>query len=273
MTQDQPWLILAKQLPCGHHMKIHCTHCTGSSKSLMVSHSEKGYSCHCFRCFEPEAHQFIRHGNRSLMEIMAHKKQLEEVKSKPPFMPTDSMDVDKDQAWFLKYGISMTLAEKYGFKFSEFYNRVCIPVYSANGTLTAVQGRALTEQHKPKWLYMGKPEKDSVFYANKEPLIGPLVVTEDILSAIKVARIGVPCISMLGSHISDGQLQKIMAHAKHVRVNDICIWLDGDDAGKAGASYAMKQFQLQGIEPKIVKSKLDPKEYGLEEIERYIKNA
>lgn len=260
------WLEIAKNLPCGSKVKVHCC---GNSDSMLVSHSEKGYSCHCFRCDDPAAHDFKPHGQRSIADIERHKRELKEAKGKPPFLPSDfSIEIPVKYAWFLKYGISLQTAMLWGFGWSEFFNRVVIPICGMyTNKLDAVHLRAVHEGDKPKFLNLGRPSPDAAFYA----LHGSrnrIVVVEDVISAIKVHMAGHCAVSINGSDITDTQVQRILSLS-----HDVYIWFDHDVAGWKGAEDAVKQFKMQGAKVQRVKSLADPKTYNKESINALMRGS
>lgn len=260
------WLEIAKNLPCGGKVKVHCC---GNSPSMLISHRENGYSTHCFRCNEPDSHAFVPHGQRSIGEIHRHRRELKAEYGKPPRLPSDfTRTIPGAYMWFLKYGISVDRAIDYGFGWSEFFQRIVIPIYNLVGKLTAVHLRAVREGDKPKYLNLGTPDKDVCFYA-PHPNDSFVVVTEDILSAIKINMAGFYAVSILGSDITDVQVQRIMAISQTVLV-----WLDNDAAGHKGAKDAVKQFTMQGCRLVLrVQSEADPKTYNKEQIVSLIKEA
>jgi len=239
---------------------------------MLISHSEKGYSCHCFRCQEPESHRFIPHGQRTIAEIQRHKKELEEHKNKPPYLPSDfTSEIPAKYAWFLKYGISLDVARSYGFGYSEFFHRIVIPIIRL-GTpdwLAAVHLRAINPDDKPKYLNLGKPQADLLFWANGIHENDDLVIVEDIISAIKVNLAGYNCVALNGSSMTDVQALRI-ASCNGTRY----VWLDGDAAGIKGARQAVTQLHLQATgDVRMVRTDNDPKTYSRDEIAQHIKGA
>lgn len=234
---------------------------------MLVSHSEKGYRAHCFR--DADHSDFESHGIRSLAEIQRHKRELAEVRNKPPHLPSDAVqDIPVDAAWFLKYGISLSVARRYGLGYSEYFNRVILPVLSPEGKLEAVHLRAVRDGDKPKYVNLGRPSPDAMFFGSNPSLStklfnkpGYIVVVEDILSAIKVQLAGWDSVSILGSDITDTQVQRILKYA-----DQVYIWFDNDPAGHKGAKDAIKQFKMQGILTLQVTSDADPKTYNREQI-------
>lgn len=235
---------------------------------MLVSHSEKGYSCHCFRCQEPESHRFVPHGQRTIAEIQRHKKELEEHKNKPPYLPSDfTTEIPVKYAWFLKYGISLETAKKYGFGYSEFFHRIVIPIHRGPW-LAAVHLRAINPDDKPKYLNLGRPQLDLLFWADGHES-DDLVIVEDVLSAIKVNLAGYNAVALNGSSMTDVQALRI-ASCNGTRY----VWLDGDAAGQKGARQCVTQLHLQATgDVRMVKTDNDPKTYNREEIAQHIKGA
>lgn len=259
------WLEIAKNLPCGGKVKVHCC---GNSPSMLISHRENGYSTHCFRCNDPESHAFVSHGQRSIADIMRHRSELAEYRGKPPRLPSDyTKDIPVQYAWFLKYGIPMAVAARYHFGWSEFFNRVVVPIYNRDAEiLDAVHMRAVRPDDKPKWLNMGRPSPDAMYWAadlnySKASFI---VVVEDLLSAIKVRLAGYNAVAILGSEITDTQVQNIIKETASV-----IVWFDNDAAGRKGQRNAIKQFQMQGIQVFQILSDADPKTYSREAISNH----
>jgi len=236
---------------------------------MLVSHSEKGYSCHCFRCSEPESHKFIPHGTRSIAEIQRHKKELSETKGKPPYLPGDfTLDIPVQYAWFLKYGISMHYARKFQLGYSEFFHRIIIPIFNC-GRLQAVHMRAINPDDKPKYLNLGKPEPDLLFWANGTDTKDLIIIVEDVLSAIKINLSGYNAVALNGSSITDVQALRLTS-----TTGKRIVWLDNDDAGLKGRRQVVTQLKLQGTKSVYyISSHQDPKTYNKEEIAQHIEGA
>ena len=169
--------------------------------------------------------------------------------------------------WFLKYGVSAEVARHYGFGWSEKMARVVMPVYDETGNLCTTQSRAVYPDQVPK--YMNKKNGDMTcvaFYSDDELLLDApvqegLVITEDILSAVRVGRL-MPALSTLGTHLSD----KLAVRALKSVYGPVYIWYDGDEAGVKGARKARRTLELQGKQAIVIKTEKDPKEYSNDEI-------
>lgn len=264
------WEKIARNLPCGRSVRVECCR---KDRSQIISHSDKGYGSYCFRCGD-DSRRFQAHGVRSVGELIQHRHELDAYLREvgeialpsdfDPVVPRDGL------LWLLKAGVSAVVATKYNVGWSGSMGRVVIPVYDEAGRLRTTQSRAVYDGQTPK--YMNKKSGDMAavcFHSDDallldDPITEGIVVTEDILSAIRVGRL-MPAISSLGTHVSD----KIAVQL--ARSTDIVyVWYDGDEAGLRGAAKAKKTLELQGLDVRLIKTELDPKEYSNDEIRRTI---
>ena len=258
------WLDVAERLPVGSKCKTLCDSGCGNSASQLVSHSQNGYSRHCFRCGE---HEFKPHGQRRLSDLIRHQLEYKMINDKVVALPDDyTLDVPQHaMMWYVKVGISPDLARDHGIGYSPSLDRVVLPVYNrATGTLDAVQMRSVDKNRKPKYLNpQGANVSRALFEVGESK--GAVVVVEDILSAIKVGRV-VPTASILGTSLTDERALRL------ARDNSIVIlWLDADGAGYSGTRKAVKKLKMLGVRVYRVDSPLDPKAYNMGEIEDKLK--
>lgn len=264
---DAPWLEHAKQLACGSSDKIMCC---SSTPCMMINHTQRGYSCFCFKCGYSG---FIPHGNRSISTLKQHKAEWSYQQSKDIRLPADyTKEIPiKAADWFLTCGITRELAAWWGFGFSKYYNRIIIPVFEcgvANPTLIAVQARAIDKEQTPKYINLQqKNDKTTMFWCTTDAPHESVIITEDVLSAIKIHhRTGLDTVSLLGSNLNAEKACILTARYKH-----IWIWLDNDKAGWKGTREAKNQLQLQGAKNiYTINSILDPKCYTTEKMWEYI---
>lgn len=111
--------------------------------------------------------------------------------------------------------------------------------------------------------YMSKGEKPLTIYGKGDTI----VLVEDILSAIKVARLSPNYCSspLLGCSIHKDTIQSLQGKFKSVRV-----WLDRDKAIEA--IKIAKQFRERGVESDVIITEKDPKEYSKEELFEWLKS-
>lgn len=255
------WEKIARSLKCGSSVRVKCCQ---NDRSQLITHSDRGYSTYCFRCGS-DSRKFKPHGARSLQEMLQHKKQMQEyVKDQSIVeLPDDfTLDIpDSGLYWFLKTGIQARTARHYGFGWSSTLNRVVMPVYSPDGDIAAIQCRSLDPTVKPKYLNKSK----ALFWSDPELMLHDgikdvLVITEDILSAVKVGRV-CRAVSSLGTSISSHDASELLK-----LYNTIYVWYDGDTAGLKAAPKVKTALELQGARVRIVRTPRDPKTYTNEEI-------
>ncbi len=264
----QEWEKIARTLPCGRTKRINCCR---KDVSQVISHTEKGYSTYCFRCGDG-SRKFVSHGTRSLKDMIKHRKELNEYMATqgelelPYDFDTDIPDYGR--VWLLKGGVGSALIEHYGFGWSECMNRVVLPVYE-DGELTAVQSRSVWDAMKPKYLNK-KGSSNCMFWHDPEVqldrITDELVITEDILSTVRVGRLN-DCVSTLGTSLSDRMATQLLEN-----YSNFAVWYDGDEAGVRGARKACKALMMQGGVVRVIRTKLDPKEYNNEEISTILLN-
>jgi len=144
---------------------------------------------------------------------------------------------------------------------SEYYQRLIFPYFSDTGLL-AWQGRYLGDQDKPKWYSKGKLHEFIHVIGNQRNRI--CVLTEDVISAIKVAHNTKVCASpIFGSHISMQRLLQLKTFC-----DKIIIWLD-DDMKLKVVKFA-QQAQSIGLPVATVFTPKDPKEYSDMEIQKIL---
>ena len=246
------WLEAAQSLPLGHKQRIR--HDCSEGKDMLVSHNEQGYSAYCFRCgpvgFDP-------HGYQNIAEI-ARIKLLNQAAAEPVTkeLPNDfTLEIPIERfAWLAKGGISVARARNSGIGWSNKLGRIVMPVYNEAGTLVYWQARAVSVGQFPKYTNPPVP-KASIFYTVKPDGhtgdTGRVIVTEDILSAIRIG-LHVPSCCILGTKVSDAQAKYLSSFAR------VSFWLDPDAAGHSGASAGKRTLSLV-TRSDIISSDADPK--------------
>ena len=258
------WLDQAKQLSEGKKSRIQCCK---SDRSMIISNSNSGYGAYCFRC---GFNEFEPHGERSISQILKGRAEIEFKRSRSIHLPFDSIPIcnntcsEESQAWILKSGISLDIAaDGYGICYSPKMDRVILPVYHGEHLLY-MQARALNGQ-EPKYINTTMPTENVLFWAENWRKDAQIVITEDILSAIKVGCINVAC-SILGTNMTAERAYKIT-----LEYDKILLWFDNDEAGERCRKTSRKQLELQGIEYiRDIRTDKDPKYYSHKEIQEII---
>jgi hypothetical protein len=129
------------------------------------------------------------------------------------------------------------------------------------GNVILAQARNLEEGAKPKYITYGKPNEVLPIYYVRDysRRSNCLVLVEDCLSAIKVARLtdAMPC---LASEVSPTKLKRLAG-----LYGAFLIWLDSDMYHKA--QKMAQRLQLLGCKAHAVYTDLDPKCYEMKDIE------
>lgn len=176
------------------------------------------------------------------------------------------MYTPKGYAWLLQYGITDEEISLYNIGYSPYYKRIIFPVYQED-ELVYWQGRLINgDDEGPKWLNIKKKGRENIYFyapclADKK--IGGVVLVEDIVSAIKIARVA-ESIALLGSYIPD----KLLLSLKD-RI--VFIWLDEDK--RLSAMKNVLRFNSVGIKVKLRVTKKDPKCYEEEGIWRILNKS
>lgn len=167
--------------------------------------------------------------------------------------------------WFFKYGIYLEEIERYRFGYSDYNNRLILPVYN-DDALVYFQARTLGTPSKtnPKYLNVKLSGAKNVFFkVLSNPVSKSVVIVEDILSSIKVGRVE-NSIALLGSYVPTS-LTEICNH-----FDTIILWLDRDKL-KSSLKYCQTLQARTGKQVKIVMVDKDPKEYSNDEIKNILK--
>ena len=252
----------------GHTARIECD--CGSGKSRIVNHSPQGYSYFCFRC---DAQEFVGKGKQTLAElarITALNDAAENIHLKIELPHDMSYEIPLEgRLWLYSAGVTESLWSSYKFGWSDYLQRVIMPVYNKEGTLIWFQARAVHEGQSPKYLNPQGDRNSLVFWSNRKSLSESaqnqtLVVVEDILSAIRVGEV-TPTASLLGTKVSTAQAS-LLANYTHVTT-----WLDSDNAGVSGA-YKLRRVLNMVTETSNLVTEKDPKLHTREEI-RWLLNS
>lgn len=269
MATDPVWLATAKTLAAGRRIRIECC---SHDKSLMVSNEERGYRAYCFRC-GPRG--FVAHGDFSIDQLRRRREEFALLQEAHVRLPKDfTTEIPTNAAvWLYRSGINTDIAKHYGFGFSSSLRRVVLPVY-ADSALVGFTARS-TIGEKPKYIERMSSPSASVFVADPATRLpasedwsdasGPdLVITEDILSAVRVGRVAKRCVALLGTSANEHQL------AVAVGCRRIAIWLDPDRPGRVAAQKLRRRLALQGYETVTIRTEQDPKKYSNREIRRLL---
>lgn len=161
--------------------------------------------------------------------------------------------------WLAKYGIMRSEIVENEIQWSRGFGWLLFPMKDPNGKLLAWQARTdlvpPTEKgvganpNKSKWWSRGNIHDIMHLIGDHD---GPVVIVEDIVSAIKVGRYAC-CMPIFGSSLTVKQRVRMRGITK-----EVVIWLDPDKYKEANTMAGA--LALQGIQSKVIYSDADPKE-------------
>lgn len=157
--------------------------------------------------------------------------------------------------WLLSYGITLNEIKDFGIGWND-ESQMLVLVKTPDYWQARTFGN-----HKVK--YMSSGIKPLTVYGNGDTI----VCVEDILSAIKIARLSPEycAFPLLGSSMSENVVDFLKGTFKSV-----VIWLDRDKADNA--IKIARNLKQRGFDSSIVVSPLDPKEYSKGEISEWLRN-
>jgi hypothetical protein len=260
MLPFQEWLSEAQKLTEGRSKRV--GHLCGEGDVLIVEHNREGYRAYCHRCHESG---WKPHGRQSLDQQLKRWES-----SNEDIITSSKIELPKDYTnsihangliWLSRGGITSHLINKYRIGYSEYFGRVFLPVY-INGYLAYYQARAVHEGQSPKYINP-RTDKSSIRFTSIQNSDEPtIVVTEDILSAIRVGEVyGYRGCSILGTTASSADINYINSHRNTV------LWFDPDLAGRKCTTVLSRSLQLLGNSHRTVISDKDPKTYTHRELE------
>jgi hypothetical protein len=171
--------------------------------------------------------------------ILLSRKQRREAKAMPTrgkacSLPKDFIqlqDAPKEAIEMVtQWGITIQDAKSYGIGYSKALNRLILPCYR-EGELAYYQARLLSgigpnNSSTASAKYLSYGNKGEGYMWNKNGS-GTLVIVEDMLSAIKLATLGVDSLALLTTSISKVLLATILAY----KYCEYVVWLDADNTG------------------------------------------
>jgi hypothetical protein len=211
----------------------------------------------CFSC------QYYEFPNK----ITSFKNKIaedDEIDYQLPYLPVDCDILYPHKAieWIEQYQLTREDLYKHNVLWSETMQRLIFPVFG-DGHLIAWQGRYFGDlPDKPKWYGKGNL-KDTYNILNQTNRI---VLTEDIISAIKVSKCGVGAMPLYGSFVGRERFKRLYNLIN--KDDEVLVWLDPDKR-KEGTKEA-ELGRLYGINCRTILSSYDPKEHSYEEIKRIL---
>ena len=165
--------------------------------------------------------------------------------------------------WLAKYQISIPDALSAGFKWYEPMHQLALPLYDNEGKVCCVQYKNFDNKRKEKAKYYNVGDKSKHFTIYGGRHTGTIVLTEDVVSSLKVGSVS-DAFPLLGTSIAK---ESLIALAR--LYTRMVVWLD-DDKWREGRAIA-DAAKLLGLSATALLTPLDPKEYILQEIEQWLR--
>lgn len=213
----------------------------------------------CHRCGEGGGIRLQESAAEALARMQAQQVGDSTVGLVPPLPAVYSVSEWPPGAavWLYKAGLSRADIGELGIYWHPPSDRVVIPYGGF------YQARACQPGRTPKYMSPSPKPKDLIVAYGSGPEI---VLTEDMLSAIKVGRV-TEAWAVLGTRMSEFQLATLMR-----RNAQVAVWLDPDPPGQVGAHKIMRQLRAVGIPARNVVSGKDPKLYTTGQIAHYLED-
>lgn len=164
--------------------------------------------------------------------------------------------------WVGQYELTRNDLLSHGVLWSEYNQRLIFPVVDSEQGVIAWQGRWFGEGDKVKWFGRGNL-KDTFNLLGKGD---KLILTEDVVSAIKVSNCGVIAMPLYGCFVGISRLTILRkSYGYDYKVQ---IWLDPDKRKEAVREARRGQFT--GLDSTPIFSSKDPKEHSYAEIKEIL---
>jgi len=217
-------------------------------------------SGHCFSC---GYHLFIS----PYVKMKRALRSTATPEAKDVLLPKDTCLLKaKNQdawAWLKRYELTDAEIDENNMCWSENEQLLIFPVHGKNlRDLLMWQGRYFGwKKNHPKYITRGL-RNDVLHIVGKQHGGDTLVLTEDLVSAIKCSRVA-PAMPLWGSHIDALMATRLAPLYGHFK-----LWLDYDKS-QASVNFAIKLGSMMKIKPVI--TVLDPKEYSYEQMKEILK--
>ena len=250
-----------------------CPKC--GSRDNLASYDDGSKWCWGCHYYEPsDTSPFVRERDEQTAKETTERSLQEEESVRLP------KDAGKDYSpelveWAGGAGIHVSELLRYGVLWSNSTRQCIFPFYDERGNCTTYNARNFDfkssgkgKTRKSKYITQGEKDSGLHVYGLEQGERGKnlckttLVITEDCLSAIKVAR-QVDAMPALGTYVSVKKLQMIS-----LKYNTLVVWLDSDKFKEA--QHIAENAKWLGMSARAIYTDLDPKYYSDEEIKGYL---
>jgi len=194
-------------------------------KSMSISRVPAGilYVCHRATCSQ---------GNKGgLVSDTLGYKRPGKPKQFEPKLCTHTMEFIPDGIYkriLANYYIDKDTALIQGFRYIPSEQRLYMPIFSKEGYTIGGVAKTLVKGLKPKTILYRHNNVPMLHYPKEQTEEGPLILVEDILSAVRLKVAGYRAAALQGTHISQNMLKLLIKNER-----SIVLMLDGDASAKA----------------------------------------
>ena len=211
-----------------------------TSHGFVVTRKRNGFSMWCHRCHTKYWYPVKSPSSSAILSELHRRavgnKDNASVVTKKVTLPSDfTADIPASGLlWLRTYGVNEDEIRRYHFGYSPRLDRLILPVFR-DGELVFWQGRNLSsDTSRPKYMNVRSQRSDIVLFVNNQT--SKVVLVEDILSCLAVARAGVSAVALLGSYVKMDLLRDVLADAdiaciiptkdkRHVSMQSNCVHL------------------------------------------------
>lgn len=245
---------VVKQIQCP---KCHSLGKDNSLDNLTIYSDGHSYCYSCGYYISPNGNERIKQFTQPKQEMHKHCVLL----------PEDSTNQYPQRVidWINQYELTANTLNLHNCVWSNSMLRLLFPIFNLDGSLIAYQGRDFsleTTKKRPKWYGQGNLE-DTFNILGKGNI---LVLTEDVVSAIKVSMCGVMAMPLYGCVVGLKRFKRLKTLLKDT--DEVYVWLDPDK--QTEAIKEAKRGKLCGLHIHAVLSNMDPKEHPFWELKEII---
>ena len=236
-------------------------HCSGSSKSLKIERKEDGtISAYCFRCGKRGFHTTDFSRVQAARKVSGFHVGRDATARRGNDKPRDATQATSTWplpaiSWLKQWGLTRDETTQNRIAYSPHFNRITFDI-SWDGEYNGYVARRVDPAgNGPKWLQFAS----TPYYQRcSEEGSDVLVLVEDVISAIRVARVA-DVIALLTTTLNDDTLAKIANYDRYV------VWLD-DDNRQVKMNQLKLARRLSAFAPTKVIHDTDPKRCSDERI-------
>lgn len=142
--------------------------------------------------------------------------------------------------WFLERGFTWDTVNQWGIRYDPVMDSVVVPVYQDNQLVGTVTRN--TKEYLPKYQNSDNFPRAEILFGKINPNAKRIYLVEGLLDSIYCWQNKINCAALLGSSISNKQIELLIKH----RFGQIVIALDNDLAGKKATQDTLNKLQKAG---------------------------